>query len=178
MLAGLTSLFQTPEAPPGSYSTSKQWSDPSSTYIPLDKGGRYLLDKTNDGFIGKGASALVYRGRDQETKIGEGHMVAIKASGLLCHPGHTQLLAPPLSIQTLTVPTLSESPLISVTQVIDTGRLTEDALQREIELVKTVPKHRNIVEFFHTEEASSSYPPPRCQSLCERGSKTQPPSVP
>ena len=105
-------------------------------------------------------------------------MVAIKASGLLCHPGHTQLLAPPLSIQTLTVPTLSESPLISVTQVIDTGRLTEDALQREIELVKTVPKHRNIVEFFHTEEASSSYPPPRCQSLCERGSKTQPPSVP
>lgn len=41
-----------------------------------------MLDKTRDGFIGKGASALVYRGRDTETAIGQGHMVAIKVGAV------------------------------------------------------------------------------------------------
>ena len=39
--------------------------------------------------------------------------------------------------------------------MIDTGRITQDALKREIALVENFPKHPNIVEFFHTEEAIS-----------------------
>ena len=36
-----------------------------------------------------------------------------------------------------------------------TGRLTKDALKREIALVTNVPEHSNIVKFFHTEKAIS-----------------------
>lgn len=43
--------------------------------------------------------------------------------------------------------------------MIDTGRLAEDALRREVELVERFPRHRNIVEFFHTEEANIHLPP-------------------
>ena len=108
MWAGIGSLFQASEAPPpGAFSTNEQWSDQHSTYIPLGEGGRYLLDKTRDGFIGKGASALVYRGRDQKKKCGEGHMVAIKVGGVPCRSAvagsrHTR----PSPVPTLSMTTL------------------------------------------------------------------------
>jgi hypothetical protein len=154
-----SAMFGPPSEPPGAFASQSLWEDKRNRYIPIGEGGRYRLDKDRSCYIGRGASALVFRGEDREAPRGQ-RAVAIKEPPRHRTPLSPCGAAPPRASaqRRHALRCTRHSPTLFPGQVIDTGRLNQSALQREIELVQSVPKHRNLVSFQHTEQARDSPP--------------------